>query len=161
LLCFVFFLLIFLLFFFFFFFFFFQAEDGIRDDLVTGVQTCALPISLISALAAVYLVFVLLVPREPPSAPESMPTTVDRGSRGMHGLNAWIESSGLRAKSLRERYDRLPEDAGLPARGNLLILTLPQAVPARQRETDALKDWVERGNAALVLDGSIESLAQL
>src|SRR6185436_2127871 len=27
-----------------FFFFFFQAEDGIRDDLVTGVQTCALPI---------------------------------------------------------------------------------------------------------------------
>src|SRR3546814_5291041 len=29
----------------FFFFFFFQAEDGIRDGaLVTGVQTCALPI---------------------------------------------------------------------------------------------------------------------
>src|SRR5947207_15987233 len=29
----------------FFFFFFFQAEDGIRDHCVTGVQTCALPIS--------------------------------------------------------------------------------------------------------------------
>ena len=28
----------------FFFFFFFQAEDGIRDIGVTGVQTCALPI---------------------------------------------------------------------------------------------------------------------
>src|SRR3989475_12598312 len=28
-----------------FFFFFFQAEDGIRDLTVTGVQTCALPIS--------------------------------------------------------------------------------------------------------------------
>src|SRR5438105_12166267 len=27
-----------------FLFFFFQAEDGIRDPLVTGVQTCALPI---------------------------------------------------------------------------------------------------------------------
>src|SRR2546422_7308782 len=27
------------------FFFFFQAEDGIRDVAVTGVQTCALPIS--------------------------------------------------------------------------------------------------------------------
>src|SRR5690348_17523022 len=27
--------------------FFFQAEDGIRDGRVTGVQTCALPISLI------------------------------------------------------------------------------------------------------------------
>src|SRR5256885_11423673 len=28
-----------------FWFFFFQAEDGIRDYKVTGVQTCALPIS--------------------------------------------------------------------------------------------------------------------
>src|SRR5918996_4269495 len=28
-----------------FFYFFFQAEDGIRDYKVTGVQTCALPIS--------------------------------------------------------------------------------------------------------------------
>src|SRR5207237_9350766 len=31
------------------FFFFFQAEDGIRDSSVTGVQTCALPISRASA----------------------------------------------------------------------------------------------------------------
>src|SRR5205823_6940448 len=30
-------------------YFFFQAEDGIRDKLVTGVQTCALPISAGSA----------------------------------------------------------------------------------------------------------------
>src|SRR5207253_4707892 len=30
----------------FYFFFFFQAEDGIRDGHVTGVQTCALPISM-------------------------------------------------------------------------------------------------------------------
>src|SRR3712207_3293532 len=39
-------LLIFLIFLYFVFFFFFQAEDGIRDIGVTGVQTCALPISL-------------------------------------------------------------------------------------------------------------------
>src|SRR5699024_11357543 len=32
------------------YFFFFQAEDGIRDRNVTGVQTCALPISCQSAL---------------------------------------------------------------------------------------------------------------
>src|SRR5215204_2564985 len=31
-------------------FFFFQAEDGIRDHCVTGVQTCALPISAFKAL---------------------------------------------------------------------------------------------------------------
>src|SRR5207253_4669280 len=36
---------LFFLFFLFVFFFFFQAEDGIRDGHVTGVQTCALPIS--------------------------------------------------------------------------------------------------------------------
>ena len=28
--------------------FFFQAEDGIRDHCVTGVQTCALPISFLN-----------------------------------------------------------------------------------------------------------------
>src|SRR5687767_15444702 len=37
-------LIFFVSFFFVYFFFFFQAEDGIRDKLVTGVQTCALPI---------------------------------------------------------------------------------------------------------------------
>src|SRR6266498_4603634 len=35
-----------------FFFFFFQAEDGIRDADVTGVQTCALPISAVLAAVA-------------------------------------------------------------------------------------------------------------
>src|SRR6266404_3125852 len=37
-----------------FFFFFFQAEDGIRDKLVTGVQTCALPISALRSGPAVF-----------------------------------------------------------------------------------------------------------
>src|SRR5438034_11166121 len=31
--------------------FFFQAEDGIRDHCVTGVQTCALPIFVVEDLA--------------------------------------------------------------------------------------------------------------
>src|SRR5256885_6345407 len=34
-------------------FFFFQAEDGIRDYKVTGVQTCALPISLLAEVERV------------------------------------------------------------------------------------------------------------
>src|SRR3989454_7596182 len=36
-----------------FFFFFFQAEDGIRDYKVTGVQTCALPILVLGELELV------------------------------------------------------------------------------------------------------------
>src|SRR5260370_41392733 len=34
-------------------FFFFQAEDGIRDSSVTGVQTCALPISSLWSVACI------------------------------------------------------------------------------------------------------------
>src|ERR1039457_3215624 len=37
------------------FFFFFQAEDGIRDYKVTGVQTCALPISRHLGIAKLFL----------------------------------------------------------------------------------------------------------
>src|SRR5688572_27499904 len=37
------------------FFFFFQAEDGIRDLTVTGVQTCALPISIFLKITGVAL----------------------------------------------------------------------------------------------------------
>src|SRR5699024_3515149 len=53
-------------------FFFFQAEDGIRDRNVTGVQTCALPISrgpprVLAAFSG-----------DAPSAPRSTPTTLTR-----------------------------------------------------------------------------------
>src|SRR5688572_31402322 len=44
-------IIVYLLFDFNFFFFFFQAEDGIRDLTVTGVQTCALPISGVTVSA--------------------------------------------------------------------------------------------------------------
>src|SRR5699024_12229424 len=37
------------------FYFFFQAEDGIRDRNVTGVQTCALPISTAGQIAGAIL----------------------------------------------------------------------------------------------------------
>ena len=36
-------------------FFFFQAEDGIRDHCVTGVQTCALPIPFLKVPMVNYL----------------------------------------------------------------------------------------------------------
>src|SRR5260370_14368842 len=38
-------------------FFFFQAEDGIRDSSVTGVQTCALPISYRRERTLTFLIF--------------------------------------------------------------------------------------------------------
>src|SRR5205823_9854243 len=42
--------------------FFFQAEDGIRDKLVTGVQTCALPILPVPDSAALTDLAVVAVP---------------------------------------------------------------------------------------------------
>src|SRR5256886_12770766 len=48
-------------------YFFFQAEDGIRDLTVTGVQTCALPISL--KPSATLLVPILKALSSPPKPP--------------------------------------------------------------------------------------------
>src|SRR5207244_5066862 len=53
-------------------FFFFQAEDGIRDDLVTGVQTCALPIFAFSASVGRLLLFIAAVMRSPRPPKRSM-----------------------------------------------------------------------------------------
>src|SRR5438034_10729013 len=55
--------------------FFFQAEDGIRDHCVTGVQTCALPISgagrPLVIIVAAGLLLVGAAPAAPPDAPVS------------------------------------------------------------------------------------------
>src|SRR3712207_7443633 len=59
--------------------FVFQAEDGIRDSGVTGVQTCALPISTRSK-------------RSPASSSSSVVSAEMRGSRSAttRGVNAWL-----------------------------------------------------------------------
>src|SRR5690606_40473083 len=72
--------------------FFLQAEDGIRDFHVTGVQTCALPISLrLIAVAVFFLVFALI----------TSPILELSGLRPRTGvrlseLTAWGFGSGLR-----------------------------------------------------------------
>src|SRR5256885_3189859 len=45
------------------YFFFFQAEDGIRDYKVTGVQTCALPIFAVAGIIFGLLSWLQPVPR--------------------------------------------------------------------------------------------------
>src|SRR5699024_11451250 len=52
------------------FFFFFQAEDGIRDRNVTGVQTCALPICGRSDAGKLRMCVVDLLPGEGHAAAE-------------------------------------------------------------------------------------------
>src|SRR3712207_8101584 len=52
-------------------FFFFQAEDGIRDIGVTGIQTCALPISMLANGRGKPGDLVVIVAGSPPSTPGS------------------------------------------------------------------------------------------
>src|SRR2546427_2275000 len=64
--------------FFFVLFFFFQAEDGIRDLTVTGVQTCALPISRpLALMMPAVTVKVNASPRGLPIASAHSPTRVE------------------------------------------------------------------------------------
>src|SRR5205807_2951274 len=69
-----------------FFFFFFQAEDGIRDYKVTGVQTCALPIFLLLVLAAAcFAAFIAIdgIPRYPVQKVDlKVEVTPERVARG-------------------------------------------------------------------------------
>src|SRR5256885_10773796 len=64
-------------------FFFFQAEDGIRDYKVTGVQTCALPISGSRAVPA--------VPKRRPEGRAGDGPLDRRAERGARGRSAAVE----------------------------------------------------------------------
>src|SRR5690349_23984713 len=79
--------------FFLFFFFFFQAEDGIRDLYVTGVQTCALPISMIM---------------EPKTAPKARPIPI-RVPGSMSALVRVVHEPQRRSGAGRRRHERSEE----------------------------------------------------
>src|SRR5699024_11314241 len=79
-----------------------EAEDGIRDRNVTGVQTCALPIS-----ASQVFIEVSVVPPEAPGAGPKLRIAVDDDGRGL--------SEDERAKVARrgQRLDESKPGSGL------------------------------------------------
>src|SRR5205823_12206646 len=93
------------------FFFFFQAEDGIRDKLVTGVQTCALPIFAGDGAA--------LLRRAHADAGLGARSALRRlRARKGHALDALHERQGARGRrrSRRRRSSRAgPDDYAHPA----------------------------------------------
>src|SRR6266487_4689099 len=72
--------------------FFFQAEDGIRAGRVTGVQTCALPISVCAGGRTT------MKPR--PSSHQPAPTWLGPLS---FGSGPWPSADTIRAPSIRSR----------------------------------------------------------
>src|SRR5690625_2459631 len=67
-------------------FFFFQAEDGIRDGHVTGVQTCALPIAARDRGDARAVGGCRL--------PAGRRDAIDRGSAGLRTAGATVRAAG-------------------------------------------------------------------
>src|SRR5690606_27650495 len=99
----------------FFLFFFFQAEDGIRDFHVTGVQTCALPIlsTVADADLSVQIVTVSVV---------AILATI-----GVYGLVALI----VRMDDFGLKLVEKSNNTGLVAKtGNVLIKLLPVVIKA-------------------------------
>src|SRR5262249_59616566 len=76
--------------------FFFQAEDGIRDWSVTGVQTCALPISSALGSPGAQGPF--------PPAPATLRGRLRRAKRGRR------ERVGRRAREIRSEERRVGKE---------------------------------------------------
>src|SRR2546427_2180141 len=81
-------------------FFFFQAEDGIRDLTVTGVQTCALPISWELGVA-------IAAPDSPPR-PHAPPrgTWIDRKSTRLNSSHSQISYAVFCLKKKKKKTDK-------------------------------------------------------
>jgi hypothetical protein len=110
-------------------------------------------VSLLLALGALAAFYGLwLQPHAPfdPDADVARPTTAERLGNGYSALFEWLQRSGVRTRSLRERYAAL-KDLDLPSRGNLLVLTLPAVEVFRNEEFSALDQWVRRGNTLFIV----------
>src|SRR5687767_15685444 len=87
-------------------FFFFQAEDGIRDKLVTGVQTCALPIFPTSAI----LPCVMIEQWSPSRLRSALPSGMTYSSSGTSPLVLYSISPSRKHTGLRSEERRVGKE---------------------------------------------------
>jgi hypothetical protein len=108
---------------------------------------------LVLALAAgaLGLFYVLFFPKPQASSDAIVrPLSSESRPEGYLAVWRWLGEQRIHAVSLRYRYDRLPSLLSMPT-GNLLLVTLPQWVPARAAEIEKLEGWVEQGNTLLIM----------
>jgi hypothetical protein len=109
-------------------------------------------LTLLCALGALLLFATLFVRAEAPDAQRSgRPTTAERRGNGLMAAMTWLRGEGIRTLSVRERFDTFAKRRDLPATGNLMVVTLPVAIPFSVTELSALDGWVHAGNTLLVL----------
>src|SRR2546427_202385 len=107
-------------------FFFFQAEDGIRDLTVTGVQTCALPISTANTLVVMSIspLLTVLLARLVLSDPVRMRTWLAAAAAGA-GI-AWMFGAGFSGQDARHLSGMLVALA-IPFASAINVVTLRAA----------------------------------
>src|SRR6266850_2343506 len=126
-------------------FFFFQAEDGIRDYKVTGVQTCALPICRSSGPPPLFQDWAIRPPRIGAASRASAAGVASGGARILWGIGApaWRghanNAANKRQPGCRISGSRDCRDAYRGNRASHIIRSLPgtkvrrRRVPARWR----------------------------
>src|SRR2546429_8520053 len=85
------------------YFFFFQAEDGIRDVAVTGVQTCALPIFALPSTKAARLA----IRTQQVIANESDLTATADPFAGSYAIESMTDDIEAAAESLIDRIEEM------------------------------------------------------
>src|SRR5437762_12950677 len=85
-------------------FFFFQAEDGIRDTSVTGVQTCALPIFTQLHLSS-GVTFLMPGPEVELGDRTVLDLSHESLMRGWQRLRGWVEDEAQSARIFRRLLD--------------------------------------------------------
>src|SRR2546426_6935952 len=87
-------------------FFFFQAEDGIRDYKVTGVQTCALPISSVTESSAAAAIAKVLVSASGRNSRPSWSSSVNTGRNDSVMIKRDMNSAGPTSRSEERRVGK-------------------------------------------------------
>src|SRR5690348_14533444 len=151
-----FFLFLFFFVFCFFFFFFFQAEDGIRDGRVTGVQTCALPISRLPKQASE--TFVQRAYREGATLNEAAPAFGKRKAVlyatcfvNFHSTDIGAAARAVLAKNGVATEVVHPACCGMP---KLELGDLDAVAEAAQKVSAELLPWVDKGYDIVALTPS-------
>jgi hypothetical protein len=111
-------------------------------------------ITLVCALGALALFFTMFLHKDGQGIGGKeipRPTTEERGGNGYHAALQWLDAEHIRAVSLRDRFDKLPQKKSLAATGNVLIVTLPAIAVFKTEEFRPLDHWVREGNTLVVL----------